>query len=86
MGYSISASDDHCYPGTTVLVNRLGLKDQKALEQAEMMAASFHAVEIEEEEHIEPFTFKFYCRLHYRLFGDIYDWAGKVRSMDLTKN
>ena len=85
MGYSLSASDDHCYPGTTVLVNRLGLKSQEALNRAEMMAVSLHAIDIEEEMPQERFTFSFYCRLHARLFGDLYDWAGKLRSVNLTK-
>lgn len=25
------------------------------------------------------------CRFHKRLFGDVYDWAGKVRTVDLSK-
>lgn len=85
MAYSITASEDGCYPGTTVLVNKLGLKQQEALDQAEKVAVTLRSVEVEQAGTDCPFTFDFYCDLHRHLFQDLYDWAGTLRTVDLSK-
>lgn len=85
MAYSVTSSNDGCYPGTTVLINKLGLKSQAALDAAESVAATLHSTEIECEPCDVPFTFDFYCCLHKRLFGDLYAWAGELRTIDFSK-
>ena len=35
MAYSITPSADDCYPGTSVLVNKLNIRDQKQLNENE---------------------------------------------------
>ncbi len=85
MAYSVTASQDSCYPGSTVLVNKIGLREQSALDRAESVAFAFHSAEIELKPCCEPFTFEFYCSLHKRLFGDIYEWAGEIRTIDFSK-
>jgi len=85
MGYSIDATDAGCYPGTTVLINKLNIQTQEALDRAERIAVSLREVEIEKEQPSEAFTFDYYLNLHRRLFGDVYDWAGKLRSIDFSK-
>ena len=32
MSYSLNATDENCYPGTTVLINKLGITDEKIFE------------------------------------------------------
>lgn len=85
MAYSITSSDDECYPGTTVLINKLGLQNQEALDAAETVAVALHSAEIESDLLDIPLTFDFYCELHQRLFGDLYEWAGKLRMIDFSK-
>jgi len=85
MSYSITSSSDNCYPGTTVLVNNLGLRSQEALDQAEKIATSLRSVELESKGSNAPFSFAFYCSIHKHLFGDIYEWAGALRTVDLSK-
>jgi cell filamentation protein len=85
MAYSISSTSDDCYPGMTVLVNKMDIREQTALDAAEEVASSVHAMEILQEAPIEPYTFSFYCSLHRRLFGDVYRWAGQVRTIDISK-
>ncbi len=85
MACSISASENQCYPGTTVLVNKLGVKEQATLNQAESVAVALRATELLEAAYSAPFSFSFYCGLHKTLFGDIYDWAGELRTVDLSK-
>ena len=85
MSYSISSTNADCYPGTTVLINKLGLHSQDMLDDVERVMTGVRTVEIEDAQSVAPFTFDFYLNLHRRLFGDIYDWAGKLRTIDLSK-
>ena len=85
MAYSVTSSNNGCYPGTTVLINKLGLKSQEALDNVESVTVALRSAEIESEPPDAPFTFDFYCGLHKRLFGDLYDWAGELRSIDFAK-
>jgi len=85
MAYSVTSSDAGCYPNTTVLVNKLGLQIQEALDEAERIAVSLRAVELEKSDDSAPFTFEFYCKLHEQLFSDVYEWAGTLRTIDLSK-
>ena len=85
MAYSIESTQDGCYPGTTVLINKLDLRDQTALDQAERISVTLHAAELEATTYTEPFTFDFYCSLHRDLFQDLYDWAGELRTINLSK-
>ena len=32
----------------------------------------------------EP-NFKYLCKIHKHIFGDIYSWAGKIRTVDISK-
>ena len=72
MAYSIVSSKDDCYPGTTVLINKLDLRDQAALDQAERISVTLRAAELGLRTCTEPFTFDFYRRLHRELFRDLY--------------
>src|SRR3546814_13427172 len=68
--YGVS-DDPHCWPGTSVLRNTLGIRDEATLADAE---AEFAAVALQ---HIEieapPFDLDYLCRLHRQLFGDVYE-------------
>lgn len=85
MAYSIHTTQEDCYPGTTVLINKLDLQNQDALDQAERISVTLRAAELEARAFIGPFTFQFYCDLHKTLFADLYDWAGKLRTIDISK-
>jgi len=80
--YGVS-NDPYCWPGTSVLRNKLDIHDEATLADAE---AEFAAVALE---HIDieapPFDLEYLCRLHRQLFGDVYEWAGEVRTIDLSK-
>lgn len=85
MAYSVDSAQDNCYPDTTVLINKLGLKTQEALDEAERIAVSLHSIEIEQSSPKGRFDFAYYCALHKRLFEDLYDWAGELRTINLSK-
>lgn len=49
MGYSIDPISDNCYPGTTVLINKLDIRDEKTLNEAETLATYINASKLEEQ-------------------------------------
>ena len=85
MSYSITDLSADCYPETTVLVNKLGIRSQEALDDLERVVTGIHTVEIVTEQSEEPLSFAFYRNLHKRLFGDLYEWAGELRKVDMSK-
>lgn len=77
--------DPYCYPDTEVLRNRLGIMDDKELRVAEADYVSLNLAELAKEEADRIFDFGELCRMHYRIFRDIFDWAGKVRVINIEK-
>jgi cell filamentation protein len=62
-------ADPYCYPGTTVLINRLDLRDQAELSPFE--------AEITSQRAAEPLPagrlgYRHYCAIHRHLFQDVY--------------
>lgn len=71
--------DRYCYPGTTILKNKLDLRDPDRLEAFEE--------EIVRERAAEPlpygrFSVTHYCSVHKHLFQDVYDGAGRFSQGD----
>ncbi|MBE7058864.1 MAG: cell filamentation protein Fic [Ruminococcaceae bacterium] len=85
MGYSMEASRDNCYPNTTCLINKFGIKDDKKLSEIETEITFAKAAILESEEAELPLDFGFYKYIHCFLFEDLYDWAGKLRKVDISK-
>lgn len=75
--------DPYCYPGTTVLRNRLGLTTDHALNDAERALSEIAASEIEFVP--PPYDLPHLQRIHRQLFGDLYEWAGELRTLDISK-
>ncbi len=75
--------DPYCYPGTTILINKLDLRDQRQLDAFEKEIASQRA---SEPLPIGYFDTAHYLAIHAHLFQDIYDWAGNVRTVRIAKD
>ena len=80
--YIYEDSTGDCYPGTNVLKNKLGIRDDHALIVAEREITSLKLLIVYNMPPIEKFGFKDFCKIHKILFDDIYEWAGQVRSKD----
>lgn len=78
-----TGQDPYCYPGSTVLRNNFDLHDDEALEVAERMMSEIAASEI--EFHLPPYDLSYLQEIHRKLFRQTYDWAGKLRSIDISK-
>lgn len=85
MAYNLNPSTDNCYPGTLVLVNKLDIHDQKQLDTNEALIAASQALQLELSPPTGAFSFDYYKNLHQALFEDLYDWAGTVRTIDMSK-
>lgn len=49
MAYSLNPSQDHCYEGTTCLVNKLNIRDEEKLSEIEAQITFAKAVMLEEK-------------------------------------
>ncbi len=74
--------DTYCYVGTTVLKNKAGLRGQDALNRFETAMTFARA---EEPLPVGRLSVTHYCRIHHHLFQDVYRWAGKYRTVRLSK-
>ena len=74
--------DPYCYPGSNVLRNKAGLTSADDLEQFET-AMTF--ARSDEPLPAGRLSVSHYLAIHHHLFQDVYDWAGKFRTVRLTK-
>ncbi len=85
MGYKLDSIQQDCYPNTTVLINKLDITDEKLLSETESVFVSFKAAQLIEQPLKSDFSFDDYKALHSYLFSDLYEWAGSVRKIDMSK-
>lgn len=78
--------DRYCYPDSDVLINLLDIRDAVLLAEAEaeFTAERFRTYEAPQRT-IAEFTLEHLKYLHYHLFQDIYEWAGQLRDVDISK-
>lgn len=70
------------------LENKLGIKNSAELARKEERISKKRAVELFENgmlEKLEAGKFQTLCEIHKYLFDDIYDFAGKIRTVNLSK-
>jgi cell filamentation protein len=85
MGYSIDPISADCYEGTTCLINKFGIKDEKKLSQMETLITTAKCQELEISPIVGDFGFDHYKAIHKYIFEDLYDWAGLVRTASISK-
>jgi len=80
----VAVSDIYLYEDVPVLKNKLDIRDEKTLDliEAEQSRASMMILY---ERGFSDFTPAGLCEIHRFLFGDIYDWAGKYRLINIEK-
>jgi cell filamentation protein len=76
------ASDPYVYPGTYVLRNRLGITDPVFLDKQER---SLVVLRSRRGVPRGAFDLIHLRAIHRHLFQDIYDWAGEVRTVEISK-
>lgn len=85
MSYSIESTTEDCYPGTSCLVNKLGIQDEVKLAETEAAIVLGKASLLDQEPLQGAFDFTHYRAIHHFLFCDLYDWAGQIRTINISK-
>ena len=70
------------------LDNKLGITDSAELARMEEKISKEQALKLFETGQLDEFgagTFAELSKIHENLFGDIYDFAGKLRSVNIAK-
>lgn len=74
----------YCYPGTQILINKFDIRNGLELTKVEREISIVKAAVL-----TDTITGKFDLNhlksIHAFLFEDIYDWAGKLRTVDIAK-
>jgi cell filamentation protein len=87
MNYDYKYDDpDYLYtdPGTGVLRNKLGIDDGQLLHATEGFETATRLLELEKKP-IKIKSAKTLLDIHGYLFQDLYEWAGKVRTVNISK-
>lgn len=77
-----AVDDPYTYENSTVLVNKLDLRVQEELDAFETEISSARADEPLPQGALD---FTHYKAVHHHLFQDVYDWAGQVRTVRISK-
>jgi fido (protein-threonine AMPylation protein) len=80
-----SSHDPYVDPATGVLRNRFGLTDEQELEAAEASLSALRSYELAQNPLVGAFDLAHLQSLHRYLFGDLYEWAGQLRTIDITR-
>lgn len=76
--------DIYLYDDVPVLRNKLDIRDEKTLDLIEAEQSRTNMMLLYEE-GFKDFSPAGLCEIHRSLFGDIYEWAGKYRLINIEK-
>jgi cell filamentation protein len=75
----------YCYPNSSVLKNKLNITDANALAIAEREITAARIAGIINNPVRGKLDFKHLRDIHHSIFRDVYTWAGKTRTVDISK-
>lgn len=85
MAYSIDAITDDCYEGTTCLINKLDIRDENVLAKTEAAIVLAKVSYLDLHPIDGSFDLTHLCEIHRFLFSDLYEWAGQLRKVNISK-
>ena len=68
-----------------VLKNKHHIQDEKLLEQLEKTVVATRIMQLRGQPIYGQFDLAHLQKIHHHLFQDIYEWAGKIRTVDISK-
>ncbi len=77
--------DSYLWKNTQVLKNKLNIKDQKELNEAEANYTVFRLKELALNPLNGNYDLKHLLRMHQYIFQDLYVWAGQTRNIQIYK-
>ncbi len=85
MSYSVTPLTDDFYENTTCLINKFNIQNEEQLAKIEASITLAKTAELERVPINRNFDFEHYKEIHRYLFEDLYCWAGKIRTVDISK-
>ena len=86
MDYYNTRNSIYCYPGTNLLKNKLDIHDSNKLFKVEKQIVLAKLYVLRQNNLIGNFDMQHFQSIHKFLFEDIYDFAGKFRRENISKN
>ena len=83
--YEYEYDSKYCYPGSKVLINKLGIKDAVKLSHVERDATFIKSINLLNTFADVECSLEYFCKIHRFLFEDIYEWAGHIRTVNISK-
>jgi cell filamentation protein len=84
--FRYSEGDHYVDPESGVLKNLLQISDQVLLDTAEADFVAARSRELALKPLPGKFDLSHLQAIHKRLFGDVYEWAGQLRDVNISKN
>jgi cell filamentation protein len=79
----VTWNDPYLYPGTRTLKNKFGLTDSAKLDRIERRLV---VDRLRERVPRGDFDLAHLQAIHRHLFQDVYDWAGEIRTVEISKD
>lgn len=82
-----AANDPYIDQSTGVLRNKLGITSEEELgpAEAEITYVVIATIELPPSYTISDFTHPLFLQIHKEIFSPIYEWAGEIRTIDISK-
>lgn len=77
--------DSYVYPDTGVLRNKADIRDQAGLDAFEADATAVRLLELAVNPLQGSFDIAHLRAIHRHLFQDVYEWAGELRTVDISR-
>lgn len=77
--------DPYLYPESDVLRNLADIRNEETLREMEADYTLSRLSDVVVADSVRKFDFESLCELHYSIFQDVYDWAGKPRIINIEK-
>ena len=77
--------DPYVYQNSNILKNRANIRDEKQLKKMEADYTVYRLSELVVSDFESLFDCKSFRKVHYQIFQDVYEWAGKFRTIDIEK-
>lgn len=75
----------YCYQNSDVLINKMGIRDMEQLRQMEKRLTMLRILELVDSPIQGKFGLKHLQLIHKYIFQDVYEWAGKIRKVNIAK-